>query len=100
MVSESPARPGLDEWVHRVGLRRGCVAVHVRHGDSCYDTVGLNAGRKCHPFAAYRGHIDGMLRRYNLAQIYLATDDHAIAAECKAVYGDRVIMQARARSLL
>eukprot|EP01062_Namystynia_karyoxenos_P047976 TRINITY_DN3639_c0_g1_i1.p1 TRINITY_DN3639_c0_g1~~TRINITY_DN3639_c0_g1_i1.p1 ORF type:complete len:690 (+),score=109.67 TRINITY_DN3639_c0_g1_i1:99-2072(+) len=71
LLNGAPARQPLDRWTHDIGLREGCVAIHIRRGDACRD-VGW---RKCFRTLDYVEAADILMRTYALRpQVYVATD--------------------------
>jgi len=71
-----------------------CVAVHVRHGDSCgrasgyikkFDARNRNVGqrRTCPPLSDYLAQVAKLARRYGFSAVYAATDDAQVAATIK-----------------
>jgi len=95
LMSQAPARKSLDAYVASLGLSRNCMAVHVRHGDSCFDKTIMNAHRVCRPWSEYLGHIKAVDRKYGpFKHIYVASDDHRVIAEAKATLpADQLVMQ-------
>eukprot|EP00937_MAST-01D_sp_MAST-1D-sp2_P005205 g5205.t1 len=65
------------------GLHLGkCIAMHVRHGDSCGDVIH-KFKRVCQPLVAYARAARSMMRQYGKRQVFLATDDPHVVAQTK-----------------
>eukprot|EP00937_MAST-01D_sp_MAST-1D-sp2_P007719 g7719.t1 len=57
-----------------------CVAVHVRHGDSCSDM--LQPRKRCFALRQYMAAVRRLLRRYGPRRhVYIGTDDRGVLAE-------------------
>ena len=85
MMREAPARPALDAYVRAIGLSRNCLAVHVRHGDSCFDKSLMNAHRTCRPWSEYLAAIHELDAAYGpFEHIYVASDDESVATDARA----------------
>ena len=80
LFNKAPLRKGNEAFAARIGLKAGCIAMHVRHGDSCGATVH-HLKRVCHPLSAYVKRAREMIKKYGKRQIFIATDDpHIITA--------------------
>ena len=88
---DSPARAALDAYVASLGLRRDCIAVHIRHGDSCHDPT--KPYRKCYAVRQYVEAIRRVAAKYPTAdgtkqQLFVASDDDKALIKLNATYGE------------
>jgi len=68
------------------------IGVHVRHGDACMHATISQFRPQCVEWAAYLERIYEMRDRYGVNKVFLATDDHHVAAAA-ALVPDLEIMQ-------
>ena len=71
-----------------VGVSEGmdCIAMHVRHGDSCHDTY-----RGCAPLKEYMAAAESMRQTYGFKTIYMLTDDENATRDAQS-YGQFKIL--------
>jgi len=67
----------IKESIRKLQTPEQCIAVHMRHGDSCGKTDGYTHGhtRKCPTFEEYMGKARKMQSQYGVNHVFLATDD-------------------------
>jgi hypothetical protein len=64
----------------QLGATPSCIAIHIRHGDSCHD--GAHPKKHCQPLERYRQEVKLLVEKYGKRrQIYIATDDPTVAEE-------------------
>lgn len=93
LVHDAPDRSALDAWRAGIPLSPTCLAVHVRHGDTCNDVV--NNHKVCRPWSEYERRVDEMIKQYGIFDdIYLATDDPDVLDEARrGKYASRLRFQ-------
>ena len=88
LLTTSDAWPATLREVRRSGSISGtCVAVHVRHGDACFDSFQK---KRCFPLGDYMAAVEDLEARYGrFGTIVLATDDPQVVEEARSASGGR-----------
>ena len=82
LFSRAPKSGHNLAFARSLGLKRGCIAMHVRHGDSC-GAVVHHLKRKCQPLSAYVEAARTLFKRYGKRQVFVASDDPKVIAATK-----------------
>ena len=72
--------------------------MHIRRGDACAASVGYRT--PCQPLEVYVASILEMARRYQTAEVFVASDDGAVLRQLQAVPELRVMFTPQDRSIL
>lgn len=86
LLHNSRTKPHNDRIRERLGLtapNTRCVAVHVRHGDSCHDQYQDH--RVCLPLSNFMDGVRKLTQRYGpYDKVYLATDDPKVIEDAQS----------------